>query len=206
MKLFDSQYLSLFTFPGFGVSTRTVSQTNNHYLTVPFPVLFGAVSFQAPMESHNNCCDYLGTYNMLSNNHILFDICMVCFVALSYQRQLHGHHNNGRERWRVWHNLIFYPESGWTFLLLTFHWPKQVMWPRLIYRGWGSSIFICLEGKETRYWGTVGIPATLRIGVKLRPAEAIRCSACGQEEEMRSRTMGMTPPLIWTGAWTAQSL
>ena len=77
MKLFDSQHLSLFTFPGFGVSTRTVSQTNNHYLTVPFPVLCGAVSFQAPMESHNNCCDYLGTYNMLSNNHILFDICMV---------------------------------------------------------------------------------------------------------------------------------
>lgn len=115
-------------------------------------------------------------------------------VALSYQRQLHGRHNNGRERWRVWHNLIFYPESGWTFLLLTFHWPKQVMWPRLIYRGWGSSVFICLEGKETRYWGTVGIPATRRIGVKLRPAEAIRCSACGQEEEMRSRTMGMTPP------------
>ena len=50
--------------------------------TTIFPVLSGAVSFQAPMESHNNCYDYPGTYNMLSNNHILFDICMVCFYIL----------------------------------------------------------------------------------------------------------------------------
>ena len=49
-------------------------------------------------------------------------------------------------------------------LLLTFHWPKQITWPILIIAGGDTESFMCLDGEESRYWGTVEIQATLVLG------------------------------------------
>ena len=81
---------------------------------------------------------------MTENFHILIDIDEGCglvlallhiFLTLDLQVEPPSQpHTEGKEQWQS-HTMTLKPR------LLTFHWPKQVTWTRLMPLGWGHTLF-----------------------------------------------------------------